>query len=127
MNHFDEETFLKYVLEILDENKTLSLKNHLAECNSCTSKFNETKKQLEVIGSFNPLIENNDFLVPKRNNVLSVWVKRAAVLIIGFIAGYATSFLSQPDRVTVIAQNLITKTPSVSITDFTSCQKVDVW
>jgi len=126
MNHFDEDILLKYSLDILDENKALSIKNHLAECDACTSQLNEAKKQLQVIGSFDPMIENNNFLVPKRNNALSVWLKRAAVLIIGFIAGYATSVLSQTDQVTVIAQNLITKSPTVSINDFTSCQKVDI-
>ena len=126
MNHFDEEILLKYSLEILNENKVLLIKNHLIECDACTSKLNEAKKQLQVIGSFDPMIENNNSLVPKRNNALSVWVKRAAVLIIGFIAGYATSVLSQTDQVTVIAQNLITKSPTVSINDFTSCQKVDI-
>lgn len=127
MNHFDDEIILKFVLEILDEEKAVIIENHLVECETCSAKLNDAKKQLQIIGSYNPRIEKFDYPLPKRNDTLYIWVKRAAILIIGFLAGYTTSVLSQPDQITVVAQQLITKTPAVPVSQLISCQKVDIW
>jgi hypothetical protein len=127
MNHFEDDIILKFVLETLDDDKTAVIKKHLMECEICSAKFNKTKKQIEVISSYNSEVEDVYYPLPKRNNTFNVWLKRAAVLIIGFIGGYITSVLSQPDQITVVEQHLITKTPAVSVIHFNSCPNVDIW
>lgn len=126
MKHFDENTILKYLLEVLDENDSQSVKNHLSECDICLSILNDLKKQNELITSYNPKIENVYVPINKKNNY-PVWLKRAAILIIDFLLGYYTSTLLQPEQITIVEQFSVSKSLQVTSTNFTICPFIDIY
>ncbi|MEN8192049.1 MAG: hypothetical protein ABFS12_04490 [Bacteroidota bacterium] len=127
MNHYDEDIILKFVLEILDEEENALVKKHIEECTICNTKFNKVKSEIDVISSFDPNIEDIDHQIKLKSKHSYVWLKRAAVLIFGFLTGYLTSTFTQPEQVNVVEQKLIPKTLQVSSLEFAVCSNVDIW
>ena len=127
MNHYDEDTIIKYVLETLDNNEFALVNNHLEECEICNAKADKVKNEIEMISSFNANIEDIEYQPKLKSSHSYVWLKRAAVLVIGFLTGYLTSTLTQPEQVNVVEQKLIPKTLGISALEFTSCSNTDVW
>jgi len=127
MNHFDEDTILKFVLEVLDDDELKKVRDHLIDCEICNTKFNDIKKQNELIGSYNPDVENKFMPIYKKKNNYSVWIKRAAVLLMGFLLGYSASVILYPNQVVVVEQYLISKSPQAISTNFTECPNIDIY
>lgn len=126
MKHFDEETILKFALGIPENEETWVIKNHISECELCSSKLDNIKDELKTIGSFDPKISNKHFLPAIKENELYIWMKIAAVLILGFLGGYFTSDYLQPVQVNVVAQKIIPKVPPSDSTDFIYCPDIDI-
>jgi hypothetical protein len=123
MNHLDDDTLLKSVLELLDERDKMMVREHLSQCRKCSLRFNQVGNQIKAIGSFEPQIETEVHPLPPRKSTIVIPLLRAAAfLILGFFAGYLTSEFLRPRQVNVVQQHLITKSPVTSISGYTSCE-----
>jgi hypothetical protein len=127
MNHLSEDFTLKFALETLSKNEMDSVQEHLSGCDKCHSQLLRIKKELDVIGSYNPEVEDVYFLPSNKNNKFSLLLKVAALLLIGFLFGYITSDYLDPIQINVTAQKVIPKTPAIDSTDFIYCPNVDIW
>ena len=127
MKHIEEDTILKFLLELLDDEEYKIVNDHITECEICNTILNELKKQNELIASYNPEVQNSYIPVFKKKKHYSIWLKRAAVLLIGFLLGYSTSLLLQPEKVMVVEQYLITKSPQVVSSGFIECPSIDIY
>lgn len=127
MNHLHEDQILKYMLDTLDSVENKSVKNHLENCKKCTSLLHNIKSDFEIIDSYNPHVEYDNFL-PQRNKIeVNNWLKVAAVLVLGFLTGYLTSNYTKPDQVTVVAQTLIPQSPQIDSSDYIVCPNIDIY
>lgn len=127
MKHIEEDTILKYLLEVLDDEELKRVRDHLTECEICNAKLNELKNQNELIASYNPEVNNSYIPFLKKKDNYSIWFKRVAVLLVGFILGYSTSVLLRPDKVIIVEQYLIVKSPQVVSADFIQCPNIDIY
>jgi anti-sigma factor RsiW len=127
MSHPNEDQLLKLVLELLDTDETRQIKEHLAECEPCRQRLEEIQSQTEMIGSIEPEIDREFYPLPATKRVRSVMLlKAAALILIGFLAGYGASQFSQPEPVNVVPQRIQVTSDEGSVTDFTICESVDL-
>lgn len=127
IQHFDEDTLLKYKLELLEHEELADVKNHLTICQTCKSKIDEITAEIDLMSSYDPEVEEVYSPVTKNRKNYSVWLKRAAVLLVGFVTGYSTSVYVQPDHVVVVGQYLNTAKANDVITDYTVCPSIDIY
>ena len=127
MSHPNEDQLLKLVLELLDGDETRHIKEHLAECEPCQRRLEELQHQTEMIGSIEPEIDREFYPLPVIKRFRSVTLlKAAALILIGFLAGYGASQFSQPEPVNVVPQRIQVTSDKGSVTDFTICESVDL-
>ncbi len=127
MKHLDDDKLLELALELPDEEEAILLKEHLSGCQTCREKYEAIKSRSEIIGSFDPVIENASYPLPQRSGrTLNVFMKAAAILIAGFAAGYFTSQVSQPQSYYVIGQDLTVNTPADTLAGFVSLERLEV-
>ncbi len=127
MSHPDDDKLLQSVLHLLSEQEEMVLKDHLSKCSVCRTRLDQLQEQTDLIGNIELETDRPVYpLPPVRRKTLKTIMKIAALILIGFIAGYCTSDLSRPFYVNVIPQQLEITTASRSITEFTPCEKVDM-
>ena len=123
MKHPDEDTLLRQVLELLDVEEQEELSSHLAACASCRKKLVELKRETETLGSVDPEIPEPHIEMPRRHRLLPLPpVRAAAVLLIGFLAGFGIARLSTPPEILFVTGFRSTPQPLQSITDFVVCE-----
>lgn len=127
MRHFNEETIIKYSLEILDDDESKKVREHLNECEVCLATLKSIAKQNKLITGYNPQIESIFIPVSKLKSNNLTWLKRAAIIIVGFVLGYAVSIIFQPEKVVVVEQFSISKSPYNYSTTFSICPSVDIY
>jgi anti-sigma factor RsiW len=126
MNHPDDDRLLKLVLELLDADEESQLRDHLSQCDSCRARLERMQSETEVIGSIEPEIDGQAYPMPQTTRPKFVaWMKVAALLLVGFMAGYATSNSTRPTHVNVVPQQLKVKSPPEHVMLYTSCESVD--
>jgi anti-sigma factor RsiW len=127
MNHPNEDQLMKLALELLDTDETRQIEEHLAECEQCQQQLKELRRQTDMIGSIEPEIDREYYPLPVIKRFRSVTLlKAAALIIIGFLAGYGASQLSQPEPVNVVPQRIQVTSDEGSVKDFTVCESVDL-
>ena len=127
MKHPDDDKLLKSVLQLLDEHEESELKNHLLQCDDCRARFERLRRETDVIGSIEPEINKQIFPLPHARNITYVTLlKVAALLLIGFMAGYGTSHLTSPECINVVGHQLKTSSPPESLTRYAACESVDM-
>ncbi|MBL1213634.1 MAG: hypothetical protein D8M61_09840 [Ignavibacteriae bacterium] len=127
MKHIVEDTLLKYQLELLEGEELVNVKNHLTLCETCRLKLDKIKSELELISSYDPEVEDVHIPIAKKRRSSTLWLRRAAVLLVGFVSGYSTSLYLQPDQVVVVSQYLNTNKTNISFDDYTFCPSVDIY
>ena len=127
MKHIDEDRLLKFTLELLDKVDSEIVSEHLKECKTCSQKYEKIMNEVDLIGSFNPDIESNIIPIPRKNSTYSIWLTRAAVLLIGFLLGYSTSNMIQHKPVRIVAQTFIPKNSQIDSSKFIECPNVDIY
>jgi hypothetical protein len=128
MNHPDEDTLLKFVLEVLDASEARDLKSHVDACASCRRTCNTLERQVRQMGAVSFPVETPDLPLPqapRRSSAMFI-LRAAAVLIVGFILGYATALIREPDMRVVISQQFRPTAPRVSVSHPTPCEQVDI-
>jgi hypothetical protein len=127
MKHYDDDTLLKSVLQLLDESEDRELGDHLAQCSECRMRFDTFTADTGIIGSFVPHVAPTVPPLPRAKHVtLTPLLKVAAILVAGFLAGYLTSELTRPNPVSVVPQNLATKAQSPPVQEYTVCELIDI-
>ncbi len=105
MKHYDEDTLLKSVLNLLNDEEAWELKKHLLECKECGAKLEKIKRETDTIGEIDLQIPPRSYRFPrKKKAALPLILKTAAVLSAGFIAGYLTSDMSKTCKAGVVPQ-----------------------
>ncbi|MBP1656998.1 MAG: hypothetical protein H6Q31_1599 [Bacteroidetes bacterium] len=128
MNHPDEDTLLKYVLEVLDTSDARELKGHLDACASCRLACDTIERQVRQLGTVSFPIETPDLPLPastRRPYVLYV-LRAAAILLVGFVLGYTTALMREPEMQVVISQQFRPTAPRVSVSHPLPCEQVDI-
>lgn len=126
MNHPDEETLLKYSLETLDAADASLVREHLSVCQVCRKQQTKIHAELErmsgvainVDGAAPPMLQ-------RKVRVLRAAARVAAVLVVGFLAGYMTAELSNPLHPMPVQQRLIPRSPASLPSEYVACQAVD--
>jgi len=126
MNHLEDDKLLELALELLENDEAVKLKEHISECHDCREKFEAVKKRMDIIGGFDPVIEEPSHTFPnRRRSATKVWLRAAAILIVGFAAGYFTARYSQPECVNVVGQLLAVNTPADTLSGFVSLERLE--
>jgi hypothetical protein len=126
MNHPDDDTLLKLVLETLDDVDVAPLREHLSACRGCTEKKERIEAEVGRLRGIAVRVEGVAPRLPRGRRVLLVAVGAAAILVVGFFSGYLTAELSNPIRPSPVQQRLIPASPVASSTGYISCQAVDL-
>ena len=127
MCHFDRDTLYKYALELLNDSDSKFVDKHLLECERCKEKYHEVKNEFDLISSYNPELKVEIPQLPKKNDIGIVWLRRAAVLFIGFLLGYSTYSLMQSEKVEIVGQSFIPQISYLDSTEFVKCPNVDIY
>ena len=123
MKHINDDDLLKRVLQLLPEDALTLQEAHLIECARCRAALDRMKRETEFIGSLEPEIGEPRLPLPKtRGAPLSRILKIAALLAIGFMAGYGFSASSRTAVVTVIPHRVHSTQPTPSSTGFMVCE-----
>ena len=127
MKHYDEDILLKLGLELLTKEEEENIRVHLSECAQCREAYSIIKGDINLIGSYEPDVEPEIIPLPvKKKNIVRQLLKVAAILVVGFFAGFLTSDLSNPEKVIVVKQSIIKKTVLESTGSFKTCEQVDL-
>lgn len=125
--HISEDTLLKFQLELLEGPDERRVREHLSGCEKCSRRLEDLQKQTDIIKSFELDIGETVYPLPRGRRVTFMpLLKAAAVLAIGFLAGYLTSELTRPHPVDVVGQTLIPKAQVTSISRYTPCEPTDL-
>jgi len=127
MNHFDEDKLLKYALGLLVDNESFAIVEHLKKCKICSNKYDSIKEKMSLIGSYNPQLNDNYIPMPNVKKNFSVWLKSAAILLIGFLIGYSTSNITKQDQVIIVEQNFIPQNHLANSDEFITCTNIDIY
>jgi hypothetical protein len=127
MTHIDEDTLLKYHLEMLEPTDAERVRDHLLACGQCMEvlealRFDTAKLsavEIRVGGIAAPPL-------PDRGRLLAVASRAAAILIFGFLAGYITAETFHPVAPIAVQQHLVPNQLAVPASDHVACQAVDI-
>ena len=127
MKHPDEDQLLNFGLHLLNVTESKELENHLLICKNCQDRLQKINSDIEVISGVELKIERSSFTMPKvKAYPFKSIMKMAAVLVIGFMVGYTTSFYLRPPQVNVIPHRLNVKSEPASIDRFTPCESTEI-
>ncbi|MFH1845463.1 MAG: zf-HC2 domain-containing protein [bacterium] len=126
MKHPTEDTLLASILETLEPAAAAALQEHLAGCESCRRQCDQLRQETELIGSLEPEIARTFYpLPPKRQTARFTWVKVAALVTVGFLAGYGAAHSSGGSGDDILQPFLDARAPDSSFTLFFPCESVD--
>jgi len=127
MNHPHDDDLLKFALELLDEDDAREIEDHVKTCRECHAKLARIREEATLLGSVQCAAAAPEF--PRRrakSRVLYVALRAAALLLIGFLAGYGTSNLTCPPPVNVIAASEKLSPPADSLTRYAFSDATDI-
>ena len=127
MTHVDDDTLLKFVLEILDNPDESLVRDHLSMCTECRQKSANFQHDVAALGTVEFLHDRvAQPRMPRTTRGRLSALTAAAVLVAGFLGGYVTSELSNPDRVVVVQQHVQPTPVVVPVTQYVSCEQIDI-
>ena len=126
--HPDDDTLLKYVLDILDAADEKVTRDHVTGCEQCAVRCRDLREPMDRMSKMQFRIQDGTApRLPQRKRPKSALVMRvAAILAAGFLAGYLTAGWTTPPPILSVPQHLETESPATSFTHFTSCPQVDL-
>lgn len=127
MTHLDDDTLLRSALETLDERDNARVREHLAVCAQCSERMERVREEVGRLSGIR--VEVGEFAPPplrRPRRVVSALARAAAILAVGFLAGYATADLTAPERPTAVQQRLVPGSPAAPRTGYFPCRAVDV-
>ncbi|RPH93677.1 hypothetical protein EHM69_09620 [candidate division KSB1 bacterium] len=103
MIHYEDDRLLASVLGLLSEDESTEIIEHALVCESCRARLNNIKSEVAVLGGIAPQADLPVF--PKRRTrvfAYSAILKIAALLMVGFLGGLATSRIMSPLPINVV-------------------------
>jgi hypothetical protein len=103
MHHINEDSLLKYALDIIDDDEEHSeIESHLATCPKCRGRLDIIRSDLDIIGNIEPSRTRLDLPVKRqRPNILYPLLRAAALIIFGIVIGYGAANLQKGEKVSV--------------------------
>ena len=127
MTHLDGDTVLKFVLETLDEPDSVRVREHLSGCEQCRQRHHELHDEIKRVEGIDLCVGGAvPPRLPRRAGFLRVSSRWAAVLAVGFLAGYVTAEVSRPVRPIPVQQRLIPVRVASPVSGYIPCQAVDL-
>jgi len=127
MTHLDEDTLLKFVLETLDEQDASLVREHLSGCQPCAHQEKKLRMEVRRLSGVEVHLEEvTPPGLPRRMRILAVATRAAAILAVGFLAGFLTAELTHPARVETVQQRLVPNRMMTPSSGYTPCRAVDV-
>jgi anti-sigma factor RsiW len=126
MTHLDDDTLLKFHLEMLDPSDDSRVREHLSACRQCRER--EKKIQADV-GRLSEIEMHLDEAAPppllRRARFFTVAARAAAMLAVGFLAGYMTAEVANPVPPNTVQQRLVPARIAAPPSGYFPCQAVD--
>jgi anti-sigma factor RsiW len=105
-HHPDDDQLLQLGLGVLPAEVEQEVQGHLAQCAECAEKQSRLRRETDLIGSLEPEIGPIHYplrpLLQRRSPAWVAVMRVAALVAVGFVAGYAVSYLGRPEPVTVV-------------------------
>ena len=127
MKHLDDDTIYNLFLELLDDSESAKAKAHIKHCEECANNFQKISNQINFIGSYNPIIENDYNPLKKDTSSHFLWLKRAAIIILGVFLGYSASDFIEDEEIIIVGQRLVPKHSLVDTLKYIECPNVDIY
>lgn len=107
MTHPTEDTLLKHALELHDApSHREEIEAHLAMCQSCSTQFDRIRNDLSVISGIRPQSRPAMILQGRSTATMRTYFRIAALLVLGFAAGFVTSELVERKPASVVPSAL---------------------
>jgi len=127
MSHPNDDTLLQSVLEILDIAEEENLREHLLLCPECRKRLQKMKQDTEPLAGIRAASASPALPQRKgRSQIMYTVLKAAALVLIGFLAGFSASNLTCPQSVNVIPAYLNPSSPADTVTQYAVCEAVDM-
>jgi anti-sigma factor RsiW len=127
MTHLDDDILLKFLLGTLEGPDDSRVREHVAGCQRCREREEKLQAEIGRLSGIEMRVEEAAAPpLPRQPRLLAVVSRAAAILAVGFLAGYMTAELSNPDRPIAVQQRLVPTHPTVPSTGYYSCQTVDI-
>ncbi len=127
MDHLSEDTAIKHLLGLLNEDEKIKTDNHVRYCDKCRELLEEIETGLIELKEIEPAINPGFIPLPdKRKPVLYTLLKVAAILLVGFISGFELSRNSCRRVITIAPHQKQAVQPVDTTSGFTKCEPVDI-
>ena len=127
MNHYDDDILLKFVLEILDEQETTEVKDHISQCEQCQQRLEDIRKQTELIGNLDLDIKAPEIPLPTTKRIPMIrFLRAAAMILIGFSVGFGMAKMSSKEQVNIIPQRFQVTAAPDTFMFYRVCEPVDL-
>lgn len=116
MNHYDDDKLLESVLGLLSDDESKKIIAHAHACESCSARLDKMKSEVAVLGGITPKAEAPAF--PKKRARIFDYpaiLKVAALLMVGFLGGFAASHFMVPQQINVVPAYLESAPPADSL------------
>jgi hypothetical protein len=116
MTHPSDDQLLELSLQLLDDDETLLLREHLDQCDQCRERFARTLSDTALLGSVRAGVEPPLMPSLRAHRIMfSPILKAAALLVLGFFGGLAAADLVRKPEVNVVPSYLIVSSPPDSV------------
>lgn len=128
MTHPEADHLLGFVLDTLDTAEARRVTDHLSACPECRRAVERLRREVDTIAS--AVRSDPEGLVlplpaPERP-IGSALVRAAAVLVLGFLLGYASAVVSRQETPPVVTQQFRPLPMPVTGNAYVPCEGVDL-
>jgi anti-sigma factor RsiW len=127
MTHLDDDALLGFVLETLDAPEESRVREHVIGCPECCERMGKVQADVDRLSGVSLQVREAPVPpLPVGRRFLPVLTRVAAILAVGFLAGYVTADLSAPVHPEAVQQRLVPGVPAAPRTGYFPCRPVDV-
>jgi len=125
--HPDHDTLLKYALQTLSAGEAGKIRKHVGACRGCRARVERLEREIGLLGSIRPQLSAAIPPLPRKSMPWpSVWLRAAAILVVGFLLGLSTAQFVQPRPVDVVEQYVVPQPPEATSGAAVSCAPIDL-
>ena len=127
MSHIDPDTLTAYALDVLEDPVRDTVRGHLESCTECAGFIAAIRTETDRLASVRlPVPPVSPPPLRVRRRVPRPWMRIAAILVVGFLAGFLTAEALRKEHVTVVRQEFRPAAVPSSEAARASCQAVDI-
>lgn len=124
--HIGQDTLLKFALETLEAPAKTRVQTHLEGCSRCRKELGEIQGTMQTIEGVEVELPLEIPPLPAARPRSMFWMRAAAILLVGFLLGFAASESRRSPTVAVVQQQILTRSPEVQPAEFINCEEVDL-